>query len=262
MARIKIIETWIDKLDMAELLTEIERLVASGVPRQVITANVDHLVTTRKSMEIGKMFQDAALVVADGVPLLWAARFLKTPLSERINGTDLMEQLCKLAAQRGFSVFLLGSPEEIANDAARNMQRRYPGLKLSGILSPHPGFENDVAENQKIISQLKESRADILFTSLGFPKGVCWISRHLPAFGIPVVIEVGASFVFIAGKIRRAPRWMQRAGMEWFWRLIHEPRRLWKRYLINDLPFFYYLIRQRLSAAKPRRPDPGAPGNS
>ena len=247
MSRIKIIETWVDSLDMAGVLAQIEKLIARGVSCQVITANVDHLVTVRKSAKIKRIFRDAALVVADGVPLLWAAHFLQTPLPERINGTDLMEQVCNLAAQKGLSVFLLGSQEGVANGAARNLQRWYPGLKVSGTFSPHLGFENDVQENQRIISLLKKNKTDILFTSLGFPKGIQWIDHHLPACGIPVAVEVGASFVFISRRIRRAPHWMQHRGLEWFWRLIHEPRRLWKRYLINDPPFFYYLLRQKIA---------------
>ncbi|MBU4268225.1 MAG: WecB/TagA/CpsF family glycosyltransferase [Acidobacteria bacterium] len=251
MPQINIIGTWIDELDMAGVLAQLERLIALGAPSQVITANVDQLVTKRKDEQIERIFRHAALVVADGVPLLWAARFLKTPLPERINGTDLLEKTCELSAQRNFSVFLLGSPEAVAAEAARNLQGRFPELIISGIYSPYPGFENDADENKKIVSLLTKKKPDILFTSLGFPKGIKWIDRHLPACGVPLAIEVGASFIFVSGKIKRAPRWMQEKGLEWFWRLIHEPRRLWKRYLVRDLPFFYYLLRQKYSASKP-----------
>ena len=253
MPQVNIIETWIDDLDMAGVLAQLERLIAHGAPKQVITANVDQLVMKRREAEIERIFRNAALVVADGVPLLWAARFLKTPLSERINGTDLLEKTCELSAQRNFSVFLLGGSEGVAANAAGNLQKLFPGLIVSGTYSPYYGFENDADENKKIVALLNEKKIDILFTSLGFPKGIKWIDRHLPACGVPLAIEVGASFVFVAGKIKRAPRWMQENGLEWLWRLIHEPRRLCKRYLLDDLPFFYYLLRQRLSVSKPGR---------
>ncbi len=251
--QIDIIGTRINNLDMTGVLAQLERLIALGTPSQVITANVDQLVTKRKDAEIERIFRAAALIVADGVPLLWAARFLNTPLPERINGTDLLEKICELAIQRGFSVFLLGGMEGVAANAALNLQKWFPGLKVSGTYSPYHGFENDAEENKKIVSLLTEKKADILFTSLGFPKGIKWIDRYLPVCGIPLGIEVGASFVFVSRRIKRAPHWMQNRGLEWFWRLIHEPRRLWKRYLINDPPFFYHVLRQKIAKNKQGR---------
>jgi exopolysaccharide biosynthesis WecB/TagA/CpsF family protein len=250
LTQIDLIGTRIHHLDMIGVLEQLERLVARRCPRQVITANVDQLVTKRNDAEIGRIFREAALVVADGVPLLWAARFLGTPLPERINGTDLLERMCELAMNKGFSVFLLGGMEGIAASAAHNLQKWIPGLRVAGTYSPYHGFENDAQENQKIVSLLKEKRPDILFTAFGFPKGIKWIDRYLPACEVPLGIEVGASFVFISRRIKRAPHWMQKRGLEWFWRLIHEPRRLWKRYLLNDPPFFYHVLRQKFAKNK------------
>jgi N-acetylglucosaminyldiphosphoundecaprenol N-acetyl-beta-D-mannosaminyltransferase len=247
---VAIMYTRIDNLTMNDVLGRIEKLVAVPAPSQVITANVDQLVTKRKDAEIELIFRNAAMVVADGVPLLWAARFLGTPLQERINGTDLMEKTCELAAKMSFSVFLLGGPEGVAASAACKLQGRFPGLIVSGYYSPYHGFENDADENKKIVSLLKQKKPDILFTSLGFPKGIKWIDRHLQACAVPLAIEVGASFIFASGIIKRAPLWMQKNGLEWFWRLIHEPRRLWRRYLLNDLSFFYYLLKQKFPGSK------------
>ena len=246
MARIDIIGTGIDAVDMAGVLEELPRLVALGRPSQVITANVDQLVTLRRRPELGTIYLDAALVVADGMPLVWASRFLKTPLPERINGTDLLERACGLAAQQGLSVFLLGGQAGAAASAASNLLARFPGLNVAGTHEPYCGFENDDAENDRIVSLCQEKKPDILFTSLGFPKGVTWIDRHLAACRVPLAIEVGASFVFVAGRIRRAPRWMQRTGLEWAWRLMHEPRRLWRRYLVTNTLFVCLAGRQLL----------------
>jgi N-acetylglucosaminyldiphosphoundecaprenol N-acetyl-beta-D-mannosaminyltransferase len=247
---ITIMDARIDNLTMDEVLEQIEKLVARSIPSHVITANVDHLMRLHKSLDSRDIFRKAALIVPDGVPLLWAARFLRTPLQERINGTDLMEKTCELAVKRGFSVFLLGGPEGVAAGAARNLQIQFPGLIVSGTYSPYHGFENDAQENERICCLLREKKPDILFTSLGLPKGINWIDRHLPACGIALAIEVGASFMFISGCMKRAPRWMQKNGLEWLWRLILEPRRLWRRYLLNDLPFFYYLLRNKFPGSK------------
>jgi exopolysaccharide biosynthesis WecB/TagA/CpsF family protein len=212
-------DTRIDNLTMSEVLGQIEKLVAHSASSHIITANVDHLVLKRKSPDINEIYGKAALIVPDGVPLLWAARFLKTPLRERINGTDLMEKTCELAAKMSFSIFLLGAPEGVAAGAAHNLQSKFPGLIVSGTYSPHIGFENDMDENIKIITLLREKKPDILFCSLGVPKGIKWIDRNLPACTIPLAMEVGASFMFISGQMKRAPRWMQKNGLEWLWRL-------------------------------------------
>jgi len=246
---VDILGTRIDALGMDDVLARACAQVECTVPAQLITANVDQLVGNLRQPERRAIYRQAALTVPDGVPLLWAARFLKTPLPERINGTDLMERLCALAAQKGFSVFLLGGPDGCAAAAARRLQDRFPGLRVAGWHFPPYDFEKKPAETNAIRSLLRERKPDILFVSLGYPKGVTWIAQHLAACGVPLAIEVGSSFLYFSGRMKRAPRWMQRRGLEWLWRLLHEPRRLWKRYLIRDLPFFYYLLRQKLSPA-------------
>jgi N-acetylglucosaminyldiphosphoundecaprenol N-acetyl-beta-D-mannosaminyltransferase len=244
-----ILGTRIDALSMDDVLARACAMVERAVPVQLITANVDQLVGNLRQPERRAIYRQAALTVPDGVPLLWAARFLGTPLPERINGTDLMDRLCALAAQRGFSVFLMGGPQGCAAETARSLQARYPGLRVMGSYFPEYGFEARRAETAALNALLGKKKPDMLFVSLGYPKGVTWIARNQAACGIPLAIEVGSSFLYFSGRMRRAPRWMQRDGLEWLWRLLHEPRRLWKRYLIRDLPFFYYLLRQKCSPA-------------
>jgi N-acetylglucosaminyldiphosphoundecaprenol N-acetyl-beta-D-mannosaminyltransferase len=247
---INILDTRIDNLTMGEVLGQIEKLIALSTPSHIITANVDHLVMKRKGPDIKEIFRNAALILPDGVPLLWAARFLRTPLQERINGTDLMEKTCELAAQRGYSVFFLGGEAGIAEKLAAVMPQQFSGLNVAGTYTPYFGFENDAQENEKICHLLKEKKPDILFSSLGFPKGIKWIDKYFHTYEVPLAIEVGASFMFISGQMKRAPRWMQKYGFEWFWRLLHEPRRLWKRYLLRDLTFFYHILKQKLCNSK------------
>lgn len=249
---VSILNTRIDNVSMNDVLAQIARLVEGATANHIITANVDHVMLKRKIPEIDALYQKAALVVPDGVPLLWAAWFLGTPLQERINGTDLMERVCELAAQRHFSVFLLGAQEGDAERAAGNLQKRFPGLVVSGTYVPYFGFENDDQENEKIRALLRQKSPTILFVSLGLPKGIYWIDNCLHTCQIPVAMEVGASFAFISGRLKRAPRWMQKRGLEWLWRLFLEPQRLWKRYLFNDLPFFFHLLKQRIERSKPK----------
>jgi N-acetylglucosaminyldiphosphoundecaprenol N-acetyl-beta-D-mannosaminyltransferase len=250
---VTIINTRIHSLTMDEVLTRVEAMAAGPASSHVITANVDHLMVVRRDPGLGAIYRSAALVVPDGVPLLWAARFLGTPLRERINGTDLMEFTCALAARRHFSIFLLGAAPGVAADVAGRLRQSFPGLDVRGTYSPALGFESDPGENQRIRSMLLERKPDILFVSLGIPKGVRWIAENQQACGVALAIEVGASFAFISGRLKRAPRWMQKAGLEWFWRLLLEPRRLWKRYLFNDLPFFFHLLNQKIRAPRANR---------
>jgi N-acetylglucosaminyldiphosphoundecaprenol N-acetyl-beta-D-mannosaminyltransferase len=247
-ASVTILKTRIADLGMDQTLERISRMASQSSPRHIITANVDQVVANCREPSFRAIYRNAALVLADGVPLLWASRFLKRPLRERINGTDLMERICAMAAQRNFPVFLLGGPEGVAERCAAVLKERYPGLRVAGAYFPFYGFEKDDQENGRICALLREKGTVLLFTSLGFPKGIQWIDRHQAGCGIPLAIEVGASFSFISGALRRAPLWMQKRGLEWFWRLMQEPRRLWKRYLVRDMPFFYYLLKQKFFA--------------
>jgi N-acetylglucosaminyldiphosphoundecaprenol N-acetyl-beta-D-mannosaminyltransferase len=242
-----VLGTAIDAVALADVLERAAAFIAADVPGQIITANVDQVVGNRRAPERQALYRRAALTVADGVPLLWAARFLGAPLPGRVNGTELMERLCAEAARNGRSVFLLGGHPGAAAAAAGVLGRRFPGLRLAGDLCPAPGFESRPLEMAALLALLRARRPDILFVSLGYPKGVSWIDAHQAALGIPLAVEVGMSFRYIAGQMRRAPRWLQELGLEWFWRLAHEPRRLWKRYLVRDMPFFCFLARQRFS---------------
>ena len=244
---VTILNTRIHDLGMDEVLERAAAMMSQPAPRHIITANVDQLMANMRDDSLRAIYRNAVLVMADGVPLLWAARFLGRPLSERINGTDLTDRICSMAAREGYPVFLLGGPEGIAAQAAAVLGKRHPGLRVAGTYFPEFGFEKDDTENQRICSLLREKRPAILFTALGFPKGIHWIERHGGACAVPLAIEVGASFSFISGHLKRAPRWMQKRGLEWLWRLMLEPRRLWKRYLVRDMPFFYYLLRQKLA---------------
>jgi N-acetylglucosaminyldiphosphoundecaprenol N-acetyl-beta-D-mannosaminyltransferase len=240
--RVSVLGISIDNCSMREALDKIETLVDKRQFSYAVTPNVDHILKVRNDPDFREVYEKADLVVTDGVPLLWASRMLGTPLPERINGTDLFERTCELAAQRGYSVYLLGGNPGTARNACKRLSARLPELRIAGWECPPYGFGGDVSENLKVQARIRESGADILFVGLGAPKQEEWIFTYGKGAGVAFAVGVGVSFSFVGGDIRRAPLWMQHGGLEWLWRLLKEPGRLWKRYLVDDVAFFHLLL--------------------
>ena len=223
----------------------VARIVAmcrEGRPRYVVTPNVDHVMQVRRSEELRRVYAEADLSLADGMPLVWAARLLGQPLAGKVSGSDLFEALCREAWRHDLAVFLLGAAPGVAEIARAQLEMRHPGLRIVGVMSPRLDADGTSPDQALITARLAETRPDLLFTAFGTPKQELWMARHHRALGVPVSIGVGASFDFVAGVQRRAPRWMQHAGLEWLWRLAHDPRRLWRRYLVDDLPFVKLVV--------------------
>jgi len=239
----------IDNITMEEAINKIEGMIQTGKPSYIVTPNAAHIVTLQKDEEFRKIYGRASLVLADGMSLIWASRLLAVPLKEKISGSDLFPKLCEVAAERGFKVFLLGGRPNAALKSAETLKKSYPGLPIVGIYSPPFGFEKDKTENDKILKMIRNSKPDILFVSLGSPKQEKWIYAYYQELNIPVSIGVGAAFEFISGIVRRAPKWMQESGLEWFFRLIQEPKLLWKRYLIGNPIFILLVVRELLKKA-------------
>lgn len=232
-----------DPVTMAEAIERIERMIGSGRPHYVVTANADFLAQARQDVELRRILMEAHLVLCDGTPLLWASRLLGNPLPERVAGSDLAPRLIRLAAKRNYRLFLLGASPEANAQAAARLKEHCPGLNLVGNYSPpfQPLLEMDHAEIQK---RIRAARPDLLFVSFGCPKQEKWIAMHYQALGVPVTVGMGATIDFLAGRMKRAPRWMQRAGLEWVFRLLQEPRRLFKRYLGDFRHFGGAILRQ------------------
>jgi N-acetylglucosaminyldiphosphoundecaprenol N-acetyl-beta-D-mannosaminyltransferase len=201
-------------------------------PAYVVTPNANHIVRLRKDLAFQAVYRQALLSVADGVPLLWVAKSQGTPLKGRVNGTDLFEQTCAAAADRGLSVFFLGGRPEAADRAAAILQERHSTLKVAGTYCPPYGFEANPAEVATIDRVIKAAQPDILFVGLGAPKQEFWMAEHCQALGVPISLGIGVSFEFVAGMVNRSPLWMQRIGLEWLHRLWMEPRRLLSRTLV------------------------------
>lgn len=215
-----------------QTLAAIERLIAERRPAFVVTANLHYTMLTARHPELADVNCRAAFVVADGMPLVWASRWHRSRLPERIAGADLLPTLCARAAERGWRIFLLGGVPGIAQTAAEQLCERFAGLTVAGVASP-PFRPLSAAEHLALVEQIREARPDLLFTAFSQPHGERWLAEHCEALGVPVCLQIGAAIDFLAGRVPRAPRLLQRLGLEWAFRLWREPRRLGGRYLSN-----------------------------
>lgn len=226
--------TEIDNLTMSEALDKIDELILENKNAYVVTPNVDHIVQLERGGEIVDVYKHADLILCDGKPLVWISKWYKTPIREKISGSDLFPRLCERAAQKGYKMFFLGAAEGVAAKAASNLERTFPGLDVCGVYSPPFGFEKDKEEMAKITKMIKDAAPQILIVGLGAPKQEKFIYENRAKLGVPVSLGLGASLDFEAGNIKRAPKWMADHGLEWFYRITQDPKRLAKRYLVDD----------------------------
>lgn len=233
-------------LTLAGTLERIAELVRERKPSYVITSNLNYAMLSSQRADLREVNARAAMLLADGMPLVLASRLQKTPLPERVAGADLIWKMCEQAARLGHRLFLLGGAAEVSTAASRRLQQLYPGLIIAGTHSP-PYRELSESEHAALLDEIRQARADILIVAFGQPKGELWIADNYEKIEVPVSIQVGASLDFVAGKVMRAPRWIQRIGMEWAFRLAQEPRRLLGRYARNGL----FLIRMLFSRTRP-----------
>jgi len=235
----------LDYITMRATLNCISKMVEEGGKHLIVTANVDHIITLQSDAEFRRIYRNASLALCDSTPVLWASYYLGQPLPERVAGSDLVPRLCALAAQKGWGLFLLGGDPGVAEAAAAKLHSLYPQMKPVGFYSPPFGFENNQQEVEKSIRAVAEQNPDIILVGLGAPKQEKWAIRAMPYLNARVYLGVGASLDFIAGTRSRAPRWMRVSGLEWFYRFIQEPGRLWRRYFIKDPLFFKLILKQK-----------------
>jgi len=215
-------------------LDRIDQLIAAGRPSLVITANLNYAMLVDADPRLRTVTDRAGLVLADGMPLVWWSKLGPRPLPERVAGSDLIYSLCERAARRGYGVYLLGAGPGIADEAAAKLVAKYPGLRIVGVECP-PFRKLSADEDREQIARIRTARPDILVVAFGQPKGEFWIDERLDRLGVPVCVQVGATLDFVAGRMKRSPKWMQKTGVEWVYRMLQEPRRLAKRYLNNIL---------------------------
>ena len=243
MSRIKFLNTEVDNLTMEEAIREIDKLIINKRPSYVVTPNVDHIVKLEKDEEFRNVYKEADLILTDGMPLVWISKLKSIPIKEKVSGSDLFPKVCELAAKRGYKVFLLGAAEGVAARAAENLKRKYKNLNIVGTYSPSYGFENNQKEIEEIIKMINNVKPDILAVGLGAPKQEKFIYRYKDRLNVPISLAIGASIDFEAGNIKRAPLFMQKCGLEWVYRLYKEPKRMFKRYLVDDLKIIKIILK-------------------
>jgi N-acetylglucosaminyldiphosphoundecaprenol N-acetyl-beta-D-mannosaminyltransferase len=241
MKRITLMGCQIDNLSMEDTLLKVERFIQSGQPHQHVVVNVDKLVKASRDEALRRIINNCALVNADGMPVVWASRLLGKPLKERVAGVDLFEALMERAADKGWRVFLLGAREEVVLAVRERYRRKYPSLRIAGWRN---GYWTGEQEEAEVVEQIRASRADLLFVAISSPKKEQFLGRHQAAMKIPFAMGVGGTFDVAAGRVKRAPRWMQNAGLEWLFRFLQEPRRLFRRYFIEGMTFIWLLIKE------------------
>jgi N-acetylglucosaminyldiphosphoundecaprenol N-acetyl-beta-D-mannosaminyltransferase len=241
-SRVSLMNVGLDSLTESEVLARVSAALDRGEGGWIMPVNLDVLRQLHRDASLREMAARADMTVADGMPLVWASRIRRTPVPERVAGSDLASSLPKVAAERGASVFLLGGDPGAAEAAAECLSETTPELRIAGTLCPERGFERDPQKIREISAAVAAANPSVVLVGLGFPKQERLIEHLRVALPQAWFLCVGISFSFLCGSVRRAPRWMQATGLEWLHRVAQEPRRLTKRYLIQGLPFAARLL--------------------
>lgn len=240
--RISVLKASINVVTWKSALQQIQAWVEEGSSRYVCICNAHSVVTAAQDPKFLEILEGADMATPDGAPVAWLMRRFGAPGQERINGPDLMNRYCAEASVRGESVYLYGGSEVTLDVLQKELPRRFPGIKIAGAYSP-PYRELTQKEQEAAIDSINASGAGTVWVSLGCPKQEAWMAAHRGRVNA-VMVGVGAAFDYHAGTIRRAPLWMQHNGLEWLFRLLTEPRRLWKRYLVTNSLFIWLAVKQ------------------
>jgi N-acetylglucosaminyldiphosphoundecaprenol N-acetyl-beta-D-mannosaminyltransferase len=232
-----------DYISMSDAIEVIISLAESRQGGYVVTPNVDHVVLAEKNKELQSVYTDATLSLIDGMPLVWVSKLVGFPLPEKISGSDLVQPLLRKAAEKKLSFFFLGAAPGVGAKAAERLLLEIPGLNIVGTYAPPLGFEQDRSAEDETLAKLISADPDIVLVALGCPKQELLMHRWYKQGITSVMIGVGASLDFISGKVKRAPRWMSATGLEWVFRIIQDPKRLIKRYLIQDMAILGILLK-------------------
>jgi len=255
VSRVRVFGITVDRLTTRAAIDRILDLAKTGGRHVAVTPNLDHVVLLRTDQRLRDVYAIASLVLADGMPLVWASRIGGALLPERVAGSDLVAPVLAGAERNGLSVFFLGPMPETLSLALARCAADYPRLRIAGSFAPPRGFEEVKALDDACVAAVRESLPDVLFVSLGCPKQDHWIGRHRNDLPFGVALCVGAGVDFFAGVVQRCPRLVAMMGGEWLWRLIHEPRRLWRRYAQCLLLLPGLVVDQFRDAYRPKSPD-------
>jgi N-acetylglucosaminyldiphosphoundecaprenol N-acetyl-beta-D-mannosaminyltransferase len=249
-ARADILGCSIDRLDMAATLTEVERVIATRRFTQHMAINAAKLVTMQDDPKLREIIDGCGLVNADGQGVVWASRLLGDPLPERVAGIDLMDALLGLAEREGYRVYFLGARAEVLERALERLHEAYPGLQVAGARDGYFSEEEEAG----VCAAIAASRPDMLFVAMSSPRKEYFLGEFGPRLGVPFVMGVGGSIDVVAGVTRRAPLLWQRLGLEWMFRLLQEPRRMFRRYAVTNARFAYLVGRALVLGHRPETP--------
>lgn len=241
--RIEFLNTYIDNLTVAEAKDAVDQLIQMEGYHYVVTPNSDIVVKMQDDSELKRVCDNADLILTDGQIVVKLSQYLGNPIKERVCMTDFVWDVFDLAVEKGYKVFLFGGKEDVLAKATENIKRKVPELQIVDSYSPPFGFEKNEDQLKIANERIKNSGADILIVFLGCPKQEKFIAANKDKYQIPISITMGGCVDFIAGGVKRAPLWMQKAGLEWFFRFMQEPRRMFRRYFIDDIRIFK-LVRQ------------------
>ena len=235
MEKQALLNTFINNVTMSETVEAIEQMIAADKKFYIVAINVDVVMKIEADPYLKKIVDDADMVLVDGKPLVWISKLHGRPLKEKVSGSDLVPLLCKVAAKNGYKVFIIGGKEGSAERAKQRLEEKLPDIKIVGTYAPPFGFEKDDAELERINRMISQAHPDLLITCFGCPKQEKWIYENIEKYDAKVSICAGATVDFLAGNVTRAPRWMSEHGLEWFYRFLQEPRRMFRRYFVDDM---------------------------
>lgn len=250
IAKINIAGVGISNINLFDTINKFNEVISSNLKFSVCVTPVNCIVWAASNIELQKIYNDSDLTLCDGVPLLWIAKFLGTPLSGRVTGLDLFPLYVEECYKKGFSFFLLGAKEGVGEYLKKIFEEKFPGIKIVGVYSPPFAEKFSDEENQKMITMINAVKPNVLWVSLTAPKQDIWIYEHFDQLDVNIAIGVGGAFEVTAGLIKRSPKWMQKAGLEWFYRFLKEPRRLFRRYFIEAPKIFYLVLKQKFFPSK------------
>lgn len=230
-----LLNTYVNNVDMKETVGAIESMIKDGEKHYVVAINVDVVMKIEEDAYLKEITDNADMVLVDGKPLIWISKWHKRPVKAKISGSDLVPILCKVAAKKGQTIFIIGGKDGIADQAKKKLEEKHPGIKVVGTYAPPFGFEKDEKELDKINEMISEAHPDLLIACFGCPKQEKWIYENYQKYDAKVSVCAGATVDFLAGNVNRAPKWMSEHGFEWFYRFLQEPKRMFKRYFIDDV---------------------------
>ena len=252
MSRIQVCNIPVDDYTMRETIQLIDKAIIEKRPIHHVAINAAKVVNAQKDEALRESIVNCDIINADGQAIVWASRFLGRPLPERVAGIDIMANLVKLAAEKQYRIFFLGAKEEVVKEVVDIYTKQYGASIIAGYRNGYFTKEQE----QEVATQIADSGASILFVAMSSPKKEIFLNTYKHLIQTPFIMGVGGSFDVVSGLVKRAPMWMQKSGLEWFYRVLQEPRRMWKRYLFGNSEFIYIVLREKIRQVFGRKTNP------